>query len=235
MGGCTTIATATTPEMPCRSDFGDPKPSDAGDTKPTPKASADQNGQVNTGTSPITASGNTSNTGVSTCCQQAMDMAKQAMEQAQQARTEAQQARDDANADDKEDQPGDEDPDEAPATCGGRCTSTVKYQTIIPTLIVFPPGHDTTFGNEPGDTGDLAIGTPTQSKCVTFKSKAAANAYAAMIQAGIDAVAESSGWVIGQEMNWLIQDVGNVPDPEGGAPCEADEDGAIVGFTKEDL
>lgn len=216
----------------CHSDKGDKKPSDRGDVKPTPKAPTGSTGAASTKTSPIVGQMVTNQW--MTRVEKKADDAKDA---AQQAQTTASQAMNDAG--------GDEETDDfakvkkkLPDKVGGNCTCVVNIHYIIPTLVVLPPGSETTFGSEDGATGDLATGDESKIELYTFNSKVMADEFLVEKQAEINARNESHGWVVGHEDTWLTggcADLGTDEDPDSenfGQPCPelAAEERALEGF-----
>lgn len=90
----------------CRSDHGRRKPTDRGDTKPSPKVPSDEGGAGGAGPSP-----NTDN-----CCAEALAVANQALAEAKQARAEAQEAQNNSDQGD-DDKPSDK-LKKLPKSCG---------------------------------------------------------------------------------------------------------------------
>jgi hypothetical protein len=222
----------------CRPDFGDKHPSDRGDVKPTPDASVDQAGEINTGTSPITTG--IGGGGGGSCCKDAMDKANQALQEAQQARREAQEAGKKAGQEESEEKDLDDAKNDLPPSCGGNCSASVRITKIIPDTIVFPPGSENTFGSNPGDMGNLVSGAQTTQECFTFNSATAAAAFAAEIQAQIDSRGLNYGWQVGKEDYWLINSIStdlgtdtNPDSPTFGQQCPepGGEDQAMTGYT----
>jgi hypothetical protein len=122
----------------CHSDKGDKKPSDRGDTKPTPKAPTGNTGAVSTKTSPVVGQMVTN-----AYVQRVEKKADQAQQTAQQAQQTANEAKDDAGG---EDNPTEDDvKKKLPNKVGGNCTCVVTIRYIIPKLIIFPPGSESTF------------------------------------------------------------------------------------------
>lgn len=219
-----------------RADYGDKYPSDINDQKPVPNAAPENSGEISTGTAPLTSRGSQG----SSCCQEAMNLAQKAMQEAQQAREQAMNAAQSAGQGEQQEMDEDDAVEQLPGGCGGNCRATVQITFITPTLVVLPPGSEVPFGTEPGDQGNLAVGSTGGSKCYTFNSQEAAAEFAASKNAEI-AARDNYGWTVGKQEAWqvsLTADMGIDTDPESptfGQPCgePAVEERAMTNYSSD--
>ncbi len=211
----------------CRGDFGDIAPSDIGDDKPEVDASDDQNGSINSGTSPIDSG---KSAGLNDCC----ELAKQALEEAQRARREA------ARANKGNDGPRDGEADELPDNgCeAGNCEAIATIQWIKVSLV-----QKSTGGNSSteGDRGKILLGqVPSATQCFTFNSAKAAEDFRDQSVAQMQAISDAFEAVVGKEYPWITStsssDLGIDQDPESanfGNPCPepAESDAHVTGYS----
>lgn len=182
----------------CRPDFGDPKPSDRNDKKPTPKKPQDTSGEIHNGTNPVKPEKFLM-----------IDLKKQtdkAKDDANNAQNSSNNANDNAGGDQNETddvtnaKKDKDDPRNAlPRKKGGNCTVQVRVLYAIPNEIHRRPGEDPYFGNNPGDEGLIVDKTDTRLETTTFNGMEAAIAYRDEVAAEIQAKVDNYGFVVGTE------------------------------------
>jgi len=212
----------------CRGDFGDAAPSDIGDDKPTVDADEDQNGAINTGTSPITSGTKTANS--DNCC----ELAKQALEEAKRARQDAARG----NASNEKEREGDL--EELPENeCeAGNCEALVTLKWIQVSLVAKATGGTS---STIGDTGKILLGDiESATQCLTFNSAKAAKAFRDQKVAETTAISDSFAAEVGKQYVWVTStasaDLGLDQDEESatfGQPCPepAEADVQITGYS----
>lgn len=169
------VRRVTEENIECHEDFGLRKPSDRGDTKPSPKATTD-NSDVQSGYNPLPTSGNTPS--ADSCCQEALKTAQEALTEARKAAGEAAGGNDagggaGSNPDMKRL------PSSKNKQKDGKCLYLVKVTKGTVTRVLKPDGTQSTQG---GATGDVINDTNRSQEQIGFNDLAAAQAYADGVQ-----------------------------------------------------
>lgn len=223
------VRRVTEANIECHSDFGLQKPSDRGDTKPTPKATS-ENSDIQGGYSPLPSSGNSGET----CCSDALKLAQEALGE---ARTAMAMASGGAGGGGNNEPPGDDPsrankkqlPKKADKQKDGKCLYQTTVSFITPTLVDRPggyvddDGHNVPKSARPGDSGQVETGTPSGEEKAGFNTMAAAQSYAAGIQTQITALHDGYGYIVGQRQPITVfGPIGPEPVPAGSPPCVPD-------------
>lgn len=222
---CTNFDHLANEDFPvCRTDHGDRRPSDTGDTKPSPQVpSAGNSGQLPQlgGLSPI---------GKADCCaaaakaQTSADAAAAVAAQAQKDANTAQQAADAAaaaggttNNQDKLDRLPKKPTQKT-------CTVDVTVGTITPTLVSLSPddaaaqGH--VLSSDAGQQGRPAISTTGQPITYSFNSLIAAQEFGGNKSKEISDKFDSYGFAVGENAEFSVNVGGSLGNDASGAACQ---------------
>lgn len=223
------VRRVTEANIECHSDFGLQKPSDRGDTKPTPKATTD-NSDAQSGYNPLSAAGNSG----PSCCQDAMNQAQEALAEARKAMAAASSG----NSGGGGNEPAGDDPSrankknlpkKADKQKDGKCLYQVTVDYIVPTLVDRPGGYTDDDGKNvpksarPGDAGQVELATSGGTEKIGFNSDAGARSYAQSIQDQITSLHDGYGYKVGQRAPLDVSYGGGAePVPPGSPPCVPD-------------
>jgi hypothetical protein len=205
----------------CHNDFGASKPSDQGDTKPTPNATSDDSDAQATSNplGPGTALGNS-------CCQQALDQAQSAMQQANkalQAAANAAPGGGDGGSSDPNDLTG-KVPSAAQARKNSQCTFTVQltYWTVSKVF-----NSSSGFSTTPGTTGTVVDKSGVRTSETVFGSNTAAEDFLSAQQKQI----QSTG-TVGQEAMVSVARRYTPGASDAGKTDCGTANNKVVGYTK---
>lgn len=186
------VRRVTEKNIVCHEDFGLQKPSDRGDTKPSPKAATD-NGDIQSGYNPLSQASNSG----SSCCQDALQKAEEALAEARKAAADASSGNGGGGGSD----PSNADYTKLP-TCGDQakgsgCVYDVAVTKTTVTRVLLPNGTQST---QTGVSGDVINDANRTTEHFCFNSLAAAQSYAAAIQDLIDSYEERFGATVGDRI-----------------------------------
>lgn len=203
----------------CRKDHGTRKPSDRGDTKPSPKASSDNAGDISGGTDPVNSNKD--------CCglaQEALNAAKKAQQDANRDNRGAggggggEQSQEDGNK---------KLPDQGCAP--GPCQHVVRIQYITISRIVRPngvqvPDQNGEVHDEP-PIGRVIAGDPAGQECFMFNSSTQAQTFAHNIAANAQQKQQNFQWSVGEKYpQGISTEAGSNTDENGDACVEPTAD-----------
>ena len=209
----------------CRQDHGDKKPSDENDEKPEPPTQADNTGDINVGSSPVTKDG----TSTREVAFEANDKAKQANDNAVNAQKEAQRAVDASGADNTDGVKPKDLPD--PSNDGEKTDDELQEECIflcsyILIEVATVEANGVMFSSEGCGrvTGSITRGVHT----TYFSSAQAAYDFGEAIKEEYNRVAGLESSCVGDTYRIL----NNRSVPPGPAHCqpEGEDDGAMVGY-----
>lgn len=223
------VRRVTENNIECHEDFGLQKPTDRGDTKPSPKATTD-NGDIQSGYNPLPQTGNSG----ASCCQDAAAVAQEALSEAR----KAMQAAASGNGGGGGDQPSGDDPSraskkqlpkKADKQKDGKCLYVVTVTYIVPTLVDRPGGYTDDDGkNVPksartGDSGQVETASDGGTEKIGFNSDAGARSYAQGIQDQITSLHDGYAYKVGTRAPLTVFYGGGAePVPPGSPPCVPD-------------
>lgn len=208
----------------CRPDHGNRKPSDRGDQKPEPEATPDNNGAINSGSTPIQQES-------SSCCQEALSIAKQALAAAKKGEQKSQDA--------DPGQPGELDDLPSCEDSTGNCEWKVTIEYVIPTRVTNNPGDEPFFETEENKVdglGSLDQFEDTRTETYIFNSESFATEF---FFSEFNKVVErnlNKSWQLSVEQSRLVtrhyipgQDTaGNLS-----SECEQPADPSIIAYCRE--
>jgi hypothetical protein len=208
----------------CHNDYGAQKPSDVGDTKPSPKASADDS-DAQGSSNPLGPGSGLGNN----CCQQALTQAQNAMNQANKAMQAATNAAGGGGggSSDPNDLTG-KVPTSKQARKNSPCTWTIQVEYSIPSK-VFSPADG--FKQNPGDTGTTLVATSSKRTSETvFESENAANNFLTTLQKQITG---TTSFTVGTEViTHAARSFTPGASDSGKTDCGAKASNKVVGYSK---